>query len=132
LSTTICKYISFGVEYLHIEEEGDSLKSQDFDSILDLHLLKKLLIGIGEVSKITGVPTRKIRYWEEKGIIQSEKENSGSTRKYNIVTIKKILLIKELIDDGFTLDAAAQKVESRIQRMNETFSQLLKEDSDSQ
>ncbi|WGV60560.1 MerR family transcriptional regulator [Brevibacillus brevis] len=92
--------------------------------LMDFDLLRKLVVGIGEVSDITGVPQRQIRYWEEKGIIQSYKEGEGTTRKYDYLSIKKILLVKELINDGFTLDAAAKKVEERMRTINEVFQKL--------
>lgn len=94
------------------------------DTLLDFDLLKKLVVGIGEVSEITGVPTRKIRYWEEKKIIESENETEGSTRRYNYLNIKKILLIKELVEDGYTLDAAGRKVEDRMKKLAEVFTKL--------
>ncbi|WP_416825295.1 MerR family transcriptional regulator [Ectobacillus polymachus] len=96
----------------------------EIEPLLDFDLLKKLVVGIGEVSDITGVPTRKIRYWEEKGIIESENAGEGTTRRYNYLNIKKILLIQELMDDGFTLDAAAKKVEDRMKNINEVFLKL--------
>lgn len=43
--------------------------TQRLNPLLDFDLLKKLVVGIGEVSEITGIPTCKIRYWEEKGSI---------------------------------------------------------------
>jgi MerR family transcriptional regulator, global nitrogen regulator len=92
--------------------------------LLDFDLLSKLVVGIGEVSNITGVPQRQIRYWEEKGIIQSVKEGEGTTRKYDYLNIKKILLVKELLEDGFTLDAAAKKVQERMKSINEVFKKL--------
>ncbi|MFC0211752.1 MerR family transcriptional regulator [Paenibacillus chartarius] len=94
------------------------------DALLDLELLRKLVVGIGEVSSITGVPQRQIRYWEEKGIIRSQSEGEGTTRKYDYMNIKKILLLKELLDDGYTLDAAAKKVEGRINTIDEAFKKL--------
>ncbi|MZP29773.1 MerR family transcriptional regulator [Heliobacterium undosum] len=96
----------------------------NFDPLLDLDFLKKLIVGIGEVSEITGVPTRKIRYWEEKGIVESVKEGEGATRRYDYLNIKKILLIQDLLDEGFTLDAAAKKVENRMMTINKVFSKL--------
>lgn len=83
-----------------------------------------MIIGIGEVSDITGIPTRKIRYWEEKDAIQSEKNTERSTRRYNYLNIKKMLLIQERIDEGFTLDASIEKVEKRMATLNEAFSKL--------
>lgn len=106
--------------------DGDHMSSQDAkeNALLDFDLLRKLVVGIGEVSDITGVPQRQIRYWEEKGIIQTVKEGEGTTRKYDYLNIKKILLIKELLDDGFTLDAAAKKVEERMRTIREVFNKL--------
>ena len=98
--------------------------NHEIDPLLDFDLLKKLVVGIGEVSDITSVPTRKIRYWEEKGIIESEKEGQGSTRRYNYLNIKKILLIQELLEEGFTLDSAAKKVEDRMENINKVFLKL--------
>lgn len=92
--------------------------------LMDFDLLKKLVVGIGEVADISGVPQRQIRYWEDKGIIRSVKEGEGATRKYDYLNIKKVLLVKELLDDGFTLDAAARKVEERMKTINDAFSRL--------
>lgn len=98
--------------------------NNDVSSLLDYELLNKLVVAIGEVSEITGVPTRKLRYWEEKGIINSENDAEGSTRRYNYLNIKKIILIKELLEDGYTLDASAKKVEERMKNLNLVFSKL--------
>lgn len=92
--------------------------------LLDYEILSKLVVGIGEVSEITGIPVRKIRYWEEKGIIQSENESEGTTRRYNYMNVKKMILIQEMIEEGYTLDAAAKKVETRMETLNEAFRKL--------
>lgn len=101
-----------------------SEKDESLLPLMDFELLKKLVVGIGEVSNITGIPQRKIRYWEEKGVIQSEKEGEGTTRKYNYLNVKKIILIQERIEEGFTLEAAAKKVEKRMEILNEAFRKL--------
>ncbi len=64
------------------------------EGIDDVEFLNKLIVGIGEVSKITGIPTRQIRYWEDKGIIQSLTEEQGKNRRYDYENIKRMLLIK--------------------------------------
>src|SRR5690625_8005246 len=92
--------------------------------LLYFDLLQKRVVGLGEVSKITGIPTRKIRYWEEKGAIKSESSAEGTTRRYNYLNVKKMLLIQEMIDEGFTLDAAIKKVEKRMETLNEAFRKL--------
>ncbi|MBM9575880.1 MerR family transcriptional regulator [Leptospira sp. 201903070] len=102
----------------------DKNNSDRKDLDIDLEILGKLVVGIGEVSEITQIPIRKIRYWEEKGIISSVTEEEGKNRRYDYLNIKKILLIKELLDEGFTLEAAATKVENRIATVNSVFERL--------
>lgn len=92
---------------------------------LDFEFLQKLVVGIGEVSKITEIPTRQIRYWEDKGIVSSLSEG-GKNRRYDYKNIKKMLLIKELLDEGYTLDAASEKVMKRLETIEETLKKLKK------
>ncbi len=100
------------------KSEKNSNLSFDFD------FLKKLVVGIGEVSQISGIPTRQIRYWEDKGIIVSLTEEEGKNRRYDYENIKKILLIKDLIDEGYTLDAASEKVMKRLELIESTLNKL--------
>lgn len=102
--------------------ESDTNKDLSFD----FDFLDKLVVGIGEVSQITGIPTRQIRYWEEKGIIESLTEEEGKNRRYNYENIKKMLLIKELMEEGYTLDASAEKVKKRMEMIEETLNKLNK------
>ncbi|NGP89915.1 MerR family transcriptional regulator [Fodinibius halophilus] len=95
------------------------------DLAFDFDFLDKLIVGIGEVSDITGVPTRKIRYWEDKGIIHSSSE-SGKNRRFDYKNIKKILLLKELVDEGYTLEAASEKVSKRMEMINKALASLKK------
>lgn len=79
--------------------------------------LSQVKVGIREVSDMTGISVRQLRYWEEKKIITSVDPNS-STRKFTLADIKKAILIKELIDDGYSLDGAAAKIEKRLKSIN--------------
>ncbi|MGG5507188.1 MULTISPECIES: MerR family transcriptional regulator [unclassified Myroides] len=94
------------------------------DLSFDFDFLDKLVVGIGEVAQITGIPTRQIRYWEEKGIIISLTEEEGKNRRYNYENIKKMLLIKELMEEGYTLDASADKVKKRMEMIEDTLNKL--------
>jgi DNA-binding transcriptional MerR regulator len=96
------------------------------DLAFDFDFLDKLIVGIGEVSQITGIPTRQIRYWEDKEIITSLTEEEGKNRRYDYKNIKKMLLIKELLEEGFTLDAAAEKVKKRMEAIEEVLGKLKK------
>lgn len=90
----------------------------------DFDFLDKLMVGIGEVAQITGIPARQIRYWEDKNIIASLTEKEGKNRRYDYKNIKKMLLIKEMLDEGFTLDASAEKVKNRMITIEETLLKL--------
>lgn len=103
--------------------------SKKEDLSFDFDFLEKLVVGIGEVSQITDIPTRQIRYWEEKKIIESLTEKEGKNRKYDYKNIKKMLLIKELLDEGYTLDAAAEKIKNRMKMIEETLDRLNKKGS---
>ncbi len=96
---------------------------QNKEIAFDFEFLNKLVVGIGEVSEITGIPTRQIRYWEDKEIIESLSEN-GKNRRYNYKNIKKMLLVKELLDEGYTLDASAKKVSDRMELIESILSKF--------
>ncbi|CAN5453186.1 MerR family transcriptional regulator [soil metagenome] len=98
--------------------------NENKEPFLDPVFLCKLIVGIGEVAQITGIPIRQIRYWEDKGIIKSLTEEEGKNRRYDYVNIRKMLMIKLLLDEGFTLDSAAQKVQERILFFEDTFKKL--------
>jgi DNA-binding transcriptional MerR regulator len=97
-----------------------------FDITQDGEFLSRLVVGIGEVADITGVPQRQIRYWQDKGIIQAVTSGDSSTRRYDYLNIKKILLVKQLLDEGYTLDAATAKV-AKYTEMVQTALAKLKE-----
>jgi len=98
---------------------------EPYKLLYDNEFLQKLIVGIGEVSEITKIPCRQIRYWEEKGIIKSL-SCEGRNRRYDYINIKKMLLVRELLEDGYTLDAAAVKVQKRFDLLDDTFRKLKK------
>lgn len=85
--------------------------------------LGKVIVGIGEVAEMTGVPVRKLRYWQDKGIITPVDPNATS-RQFDLANVKKVVLIQELLDDGYTLDAAAAKVNTRMERISSILGML--------
>jgi len=105
------------------------LSNTDYEILMDVDFLVSVIVAIGEVADITGVPQRKIRYWDEKGLIEPV-DKEATYRKYNYVNIKKIVLIQELLDEGYTLDAAAKKVNERFLKIVEVFKRLSAPKSD--
>lgn len=99
-------------------------------------IFQNLEIGIGEVSKLTGVSQRQLRYWETKGYIKPISDDQSGVRRYNLATLYLIAFIKEQLDEGFTLSAAFEhskdiRLKSRIvhQFFRETFDDVKVTDS---
>lgn len=102
---------------------NESISGKDMEILMDFDFLLSVIVGIGEVANITGVPARKIRYWDEKGYIEPV-DNASTYRQYNYLNVKKIVLIKQLLDEGYTLDVSAKKVNERSAKVSEVFERL--------
>ncbi|HPI99352.1 MAG TPA: MerR family transcriptional regulator [Enterococcus sp.] len=77
-----------------------------------------LLVGISELSDMSGTSTRQLRYWEEKGWITSVADKNHAARRYRLPTVVKVELIKYYLDEGFTLKKAAEKADERIKKVH--------------
>src|ERR1700724_4516433 len=95
----------------------------DIEILMDVEFLVSVIVAIGEVANITGVPQRKIRYWEEKRLIEPV-DKASTYRQYDYLNIKKVVLIQELLDEGYTLDTAAKKVNERYAKVAEVFKRI--------
>ncbi len=54
---------------------------------------------IGELSRRTGVPTRMLRYYEEQGLLESERRSNGY-RDYPETAIDQVELVRGLVSSG--------------------------------
>ena len=90
--------------------------------------MAQIQIPLSEISRVTGVSPRQIRYWEAKGFLTSHQAQKNQSHKYiynliyiililfykfNFFTLTKVLEIKEYLDQGFTLQAAVEKQKGR-------------------
>jgi DNA-binding transcriptional MerR regulator len=85
--------------------------SQTFRKLLEND---NLLVGISELSQMCEISPRQLRYWEQKGLIQSVPQEENAPRKYRLPTVVKVELIKRFLDEGFTLAKAVEKAEKKI------------------
>ncbi len=85
--------------------------SQTFRKLLEND---NLLVGISELSQMCEVSPRQLRYWEQKGLIQSVPQEENAPRKYRLPTVIKVELIKRFLDEGFTLTKAVEKAEEKF------------------
>lgn len=98
-------------------KETSPLANRDF--ILRIKEIMKqdnFLLGIGDISRATGVSQRKLRYWEERKYIKPAKCSAdGQHRKYTYFTMAKISLIQSYLATGYTLKAAVAKTQAHDQ-----------------
>ena len=72
-----------------------------------------LIFGIGQISKMTDVSTRQLRYWESKGYIKpKEREDGNTSRLYGYDTFLKVSGIKMMLDEGYTLAASVERTDA--------------------
>ena len=73
--------------------------------------MKHPTYSIGDVATMTGVTRKQIRNWESNGYIpKADRVVSGSRayRRFSLHLIELITSIKALLDEGYTLPAAAK------------------------
>jgi MerR family redox-sensitive transcriptional activator SoxR len=68
------------------------------------------LINIREMSKRSSVPASTLRYYEKLGLITSEREASGSHRRYSEATVHRIIYITLAQRAGFNLEEIAEQL----------------------
>ena len=88
---------------------------------------KDLIFGIGEVSQITGVSARQIRYWEKKGYITPLDKEEAAMRRYGLPDLYQV---SHYLDEGFTLSKAAEKAQrahDKYRKLKTFFKQRVKQ-----
>lgn len=75
--------------------------------------MKKLYYSIGETSKITGVKTHILRYWETQFPELNPAKSNAGKRQYTEKDIEIVLKLKELIrDKKFSTAGARNEIKS--------------------
>lgn len=71
----------------------------------------QMYFRIGEVSEMTGVSSRQLRYWESQQYIESvQREGKQQARVFHFSQYARVTGIKYYLDEGYTLQAAVEKV----------------------
>ena len=75
----------------------------------------KLFFKIGEVSRLTGIKSHVLRYWESEFPSLNPPKNRASQRVYRKKDIETVLSIKKLLyEENYTISGARKKIrESR-------------------
>ena len=86
----------------------------------------KLYFKIGEVSKIVGLPTYVLRFWETEFSKIKPKRTPSGRRLYTKRDIELILHIKHLLHEKkFTIQGARQHLDSRVGKRKPPIHRLL-------
>ena len=81
--------------------------------------IKKLYYSIGEVSKMIGLKSYVLRYWETEFKQLSPPKNRAGNRTYRQKDIDLILKIKNLLHDKkFTIEGARSVISSKASNVN--------------
>ena len=77
----------------------------------------KLYFRIGEVSRLCGLPSYVLRFWEtEFNQLKPSKSGTGQ-RMYRKIDVENVLRIKKLLyDEGFTIAGARQQLRAETKR----------------
>ncbi|KRO26689.1 MerR family transcriptional regulator [Lactiplantibacillus fabifermentans] len=77
-------------------------------------------LNISDLARVTGVSQTQLRYWEQKNYIHSIKNSDtekSTAHRYSYGTLMRVHFIKAMLDEGFTLAAAAQKASEQSNQM---------------
>ena len=84
-------------------------------SSADILMGEKLFYKIGEVSRLTGLETYVLRYWETEFSMLKPRKNSGGQRVYLRKDIDLILKIKRMLyEEGYTILGAKKKIQGEF------------------
>ncbi|WP_093134064.1 MerR family transcriptional regulator [Salinibacillus kushneri] len=76
---------------------------------------EKKVISIGTVKELTGLTERKIRYYEERGLIFPERTKKG-TRKYSFADIEELMNIANKREEGVQTSEIRQDMQKAKQK----------------
>lgn len=78
---------------------------------------EKKVISIGIVSELTGLSLRKIRYYEERGLLTPGRTEKG-VRKYSFTDIETLMKIAEKREEGVQTSEIKKKLLKESGRRN--------------
>ena len=97
--------------------QAEAKKKPGLQPIDMTELLQSLQLGIGQTAMLCGVSIRQLSYWTDKGIVQPVDEDRSRT--YDYAAVEKVSLIKQALDQGYSLEGAVAEVEAFLRRRAE-------------
>lgn len=88
-------------------------------------LLQNLKLTTGKAAEFCDISRRQLCYWTDKGIVdtvegdEEEFGEEGARRVYDFTALRRVLLIKQLLEQGRGLKRATREVEGYLQQLQE-------------
>src|SRR6476660_8014742 len=77
----------------------------------------KLYFRIGEVSRLCGLPSYVLRFWETEFTQLKPSKSGTGQRMYRKIDVENVLRVKKLLyDQGFTIAGARQQLKAETKR----------------
>ena len=99
------------------EKKKPGLRAIDIRDLID-----RLRLGIGQAASLCDVSIRQLSYWTDKGIITPIDEEKN--RSYDYAALEKVALIKQALDQGYSLEGAVAEADGFIKRRDQERHQL--------
>jgi len=85
-------------------------------------LMDRLRLGIGQAAALCDVSIRQLSYWTDKGIITPIDEEKN--RSYDYAALEKVALIKQALDQGYSLEGAVAEADNFLKRRDQDRSRV--------
>ena len=90
---------------------------------IDVHdLIERLRLGIGQAASLCDVSIRQLSYWTDKGIISPVDEEKN--RSYDYAALEKVAMIKQALDQGYSLEGAVAEADNFLKKRNQDRQQI--------
>jgi len=105
---------------------GHSNDKNSLSPIDPEELLQGLKLTTGKAAEFCDISRRQLCYWTDKGIVdtleddgESDGDDSGARRVYDFTALRKVLLIKQLLEMGRGLKRATREAEFYLQQLED-------------
>jgi DNA-binding transcriptional MerR regulator len=93
------------------------LKSPSRKTSGEVVIPDKLYFRIGEVSRLCGLPSYVLRFWETEFTQLKPTKSGTGQRMYRKIDVENVLRVKKLLyDEGFTIAGARQHMKAEVRK----------------
>ena len=76
------------------------------------HVTGEVLLGVADVTKLTGVTRKALRHYEQVGLVEPDERTAAGYRRYGSVALRRLELVRRAKLLGLSLPETAQFLEA--------------------